>query len=121
MPTETNKTASTKKEQAQAEQPQAKAPTGTQVRWDTKNLKSSYANVCSVTSTREEVVLNFGINQAWERAAAQMEVELTNRIILSPFAASRLLEMLNKLMAEYESRYGELKQQIPASSTDTKQ
>lgn len=118
MSTETNKTASAKKEQVQAE---AKAPAGTQVRWDTKNLKSSYANVCSVTSTREEVVLNFGINQAWERAAAQMEVELTNRIILSPFAASRLLEMLNKLMAEYESRYGELKQQIPATPTDTKQ
>lgn len=78
------------------------------IRWNTENLKSSYANVCNVTSTREEVVLNFGINQAWERGQTDMEIQLTNRIILSPFAAKRLVLMLNRLMAEYESRYGEL-------------
>ena len=32
------------------------------IRWDDSNLKSSYANVCNVSSTREEVVLVFGIN-----------------------------------------------------------
>jgi len=34
------------------------------IRWDDSNLKSSYANVCNVASTREEVVLMFGTNQA---------------------------------------------------------
>jgi hypothetical protein len=34
------------------------------VQWDDSQLKSSYANVCNVSSTREEVVLVFGINQS---------------------------------------------------------
>ena len=38
-----------------------------------------------------------------------MEIELAHRIVMSPFAAKRLAELLNKLIAEYESRYGELK------------
>ena len=57
---------------------------------------------------RIEVVLNFGLNQAWERDQTEMEIELTNRLILSPFAAKRLSLMLNKLIGEYEERYGEL-------------
>ncbi len=95
-----------------------KAP---QVRWSTVNLKSSYANVCTATSTREEVVLNFGINQTWERGMKELEIELTNRIILSPFAAMRTLETLKRLMAEYQTRYGELKQDMPAPGTSTRQ
>ena len=78
------------------------------IRWDTSNLKSGYANVCNVTSTREEVVLNFGVNKAWERGAQEVEIELTNRLILSPFAAKRLAQLLGKLIDEYESRYGKM-------------
>ncbi|MFQ6021216.1 MAG: DUF3467 domain-containing protein [Acidiferrobacterales bacterium] len=78
-----------------------------EVRWDSSNVSCSYANVCNVTSTREEVVLNFGINQVWERN--RLDVQLTNRIILTPFTAKRLRGMLDKLVNEYESHYGELK------------
>ena len=79
------------------------------VRWNTTHLKSSYANFCNATSTREEVVLNFGVNQNWERTPADMEIDLEHRIVLSPFAAKRLNQLLSKLIAEYEARYGELK------------
>lgn len=79
------------------------------VRWDTSNLKSSYSNVCNATCTREEVVLNFGINQGWERGQGAVDIQLTHRIILSPFAAKRLADLLSKLMADYEARHGELK------------
>ena len=82
---------------------------GTRVRWNSANLKSSYANFCNATSTREEVVLNFGVNNTWERTPAELEVELQHRIVLSPFAAKRLNQLLSKLIAEYETRYGELK------------
>jgi len=78
------------------------------IRWDTSNLKSGYANFCNVTSTREEVVLNFGVNKAWERGAQEVEIELTDRLILSPFAAKRLAQLLGKLIDEYESRYGKM-------------
>lgn len=84
-------------------------PAGPQVRWDTSNLKSSYANVCNATCTREEVVLNFGINQNWERSQQGLDIQLTNRIILSPFAAKRMTELLQKLLGDYEAKYGELK------------
>ena len=78
------------------------------IRWDDSNLKSSYANVCNVSSTREEVVLVFGINQAWERGQSEVQVQLTDRLILSPFAAKRLAGLLANVVREYESRFGVL-------------
>ena len=105
------------------ESPKKNSP---RVRWDTSNLKSSYANVCNVTSTREEVVLNFGINQTWEQNNQEMLIELSNRLILSPFAAKRLALMLNNLITEIESRHGKLnietaKPNFTASAPETKQ
>jgi hypothetical protein len=93
------------------EPPKGKAPAAGEqrLRWDTSELKSSYCNVANATSTREEVVLNFGVNSNWERPRAELEVQLLHRIILSPFAAKRLQELLTKLIREYETRYGELK------------
>jgi hypothetical protein len=79
------------------------------VKLDTSNLKSSYCNVCNATSTREEVVLNFGINQNWDLAQRDLDISLQHRIILSPHAAKRLQDLLNKLLSEHETRYGELK------------
>jgi hypothetical protein len=55
------------------------------------------------------VVLNFGVNQTWDRTQGELEIALEHRIILSPFAAKRLSEMLAKLVVEYETRYGALK------------
>jgi hypothetical protein len=81
----------------------------TPVKWDTTNLRSSYANFCNANSTREEVVLNFGVNKTWERGPMDaLEIELNHRIVLSPFAAKRLSELLQQLMKEYETRYGAL-------------
>ncbi|MDS4013406.1 MAG: DUF3467 domain-containing protein [Candidatus Accumulibacter sp.] len=84
-------------------------PVGTRVKWNVEQLKSSYVNFANANSTREEVVMNFGLNASWDRSQPEMEIELAHRIVMSPFAAKRLAELLNKLIAEYESRYGELK------------
>lgn len=89
----------------------ANAPQGarTPIKWDTADLKSSYANFCNANSTREEVVLNFGVNKTWERAPMDaLDIELNHRIVLSPFAAKRLTELMQQLMKEYEERYGAL-------------
>lgn len=82
---------------------------GQRLRMNTSALKSSYCNVVNATTTREEVVLNFGTNESWERDAGDQEVKLEHRVILSPFAAKRLSQMLGKLVSEYEARYGELR------------
>lgn len=79
------------------------------VRWNVQNLKSSYVNFANANSTREEVVLNFGQNNAWDRQQAEPEIELAHRIVMSPFAAKRLSELLVRLIGEYESRHGPLK------------
>jgi hypothetical protein len=81
------------------------------IKWNTTNLQSSYANFCNANSTREEVVLNFGVNKSWERnanAKDALEIDLNHRIVLSPFAAKRLSALLQQLMKEYEVRYGVL-------------
>ena len=82
------------------------APT---LQFDVSNLKNSYANVCNVSSTREEVVLAFGVNEVWERAQENLKIQLTNRIVLNPYAAKRLAALLNRVIAEYESKFGTLK------------
>ena len=67
-----------------------KGAEGTKIKWDDSNMKSAYANVCNVSSTREEVVMLFGVNQAWNRGQKEVTIQLTDRIIVSPFAAKRL-------------------------------
>ena len=91
---------------SQATQPTNATPT---VQFDVSNLQSSYANVCNVSSTREEMVLAFGVNNVWERGQANIQVQLTNRIVLNPYAAKRLAAVLNRVVAEYESKFGTLK------------
>ena len=101
--------------------PRPTGPAQMQVKWDDSNLKSSYANVCNVASTREEVVLLFGINQAWRTGQPDVTIQLTDRIILSPFAAKRLAILLNNLVKEHESRFGALPMEAsrPGDSTGT--
>ena len=82
--------------------------TGPVIRWDGSKMKSTYANVCNVSSTREEVTLLFGTNQTWHTGQQELTVVLSDRIILNPFAAKRLSMLLNNVMKEYESRFGNL-------------
>jgi Protein of unknown function (DUF3467) len=83
-------------------------PKTPKVTWDDSKMNSSYANVCNVTSTREEVVLFFGLNQNWQGSGPEVTVQLTERLILSPHAASRMHALLGKVLSEYESRFGAL-------------
>ncbi|NOS78790.1 MAG: DUF3467 domain-containing protein [Nitrospira sp.] len=78
------------------------------MRWDASTIKNAYANVCNVSSTQEEVVLNFGLNQAWERESREMQVQLTNRIILGPFAVKRLALLFGAVVQRYQRQFGEL-------------
>jgi len=76
--------------------------------WDDSNMRSVYANVSNVAGGREEIVLLFGMNQAWHAAQKEVKVQLTDRIVLSPFAAKRLSILLNNVLADYEKKFGNL-------------
>jgi hypothetical protein len=80
----------------------------TKINWDDSKMKSTYANVCNVAATREEVMLLFGTNQAWTNNVDEVTVELVERVILNPFAAKRLLLQLAKTLDDYEKVYGTL-------------
>jgi len=86
------------------------------VHWDDSQITNSYANVCNVSSSHEEVVLVFGINKAWERNAGDVQVKLTDRVILSPFAAKRLTMLLNNVIQQYEARFGTMDLGLPRQS-----
>jgi len=78
------------------------------VRWDDSKITNTYANVCNASSTREEFTLLFGTNQTWNTAQNELTVQLTNRIVLNPYAAKRLMLLLNNVIRAYEARFGEL-------------
>jgi hypothetical protein len=83
--------------------------TAINIRWDDSNMKTTYANVVNVSSTREEFTLLFGTNHTWQTGQNELVVQLTERIILNAFAAKRLSLLLDRIVADYEARFGELK------------
>jgi hypothetical protein len=90
----------------------AEAPTQTvgqaKIVWDDSNMRSVYANVSNVAGGREEIVLLFGMNQSWHAAQKEVKVQLTDRVVLSPFAAKRLSILLSNVLADYEQKFGKL-------------
>jgi hypothetical protein len=89
-------------ESAKAESAQLK------IRWDSANMRSAYANVFNVAGTREEVVILFGMNQTWDANQQELTVQLSDRIVLSPFVAKRLSIVLNNVIRDYEAQHGSL-------------
>jgi len=78
------------------------------IRWDDTGMSTSYANVCNVSSTREEVTLLFGTNQTFSTENGQVQIKLSDRLILNPFAAKRLSMLLSNVIEQYEERFGAL-------------
>ena len=77
--------------------------------WDDGGMATTFANVVNVLSTREEMALLFGTNQTWNVIeTGALTVQLSNRIVLTPYAAKRLMLLLSSRVRDYESRYGTL-------------
>jgi hypothetical protein len=83
-------------------------PEQTLIVWDDSHMKSVYSNVSNVAGGREEIVLLFGMNQAWHTGQKEVKVQLSDRIVMSPFAAKRLSMLLNNVLKDYEKLYGAL-------------
>ena len=83
-------------------------PQQVKIVWDSANMKSTYANACNVAGSREEIVLFFGMNQSWDATQSELKIQVSDRILMSPFAAKRLSALLNKTLQDYEGKYGKL-------------
>jgi len=87
---------------------QSQASAQPKVNWDDSEMATSYANVVNAASTREEVILLFGTNQSWKGSEDEVNVHLSNRVILNPYAAKRLAILLGGVVSQYEKRFGVL-------------
>ena len=84
------------------------APETPKISWDDSKMQSAYANVVNVAGTREEISVFFGTNRTWNPSGNAYEIELSQRMLLTPFAAKRLLLLLGNAIKQYESKFGEL-------------
>jgi hypothetical protein len=78
------------------------------MRWDDSRMKVSYANVCNVSTSREEVVLSFGTVASGAADPQDVLVAISDRLILNPATAKHVARLLDAVLREYESRYGPL-------------
>ena len=76
-------------------------------------MRSAYANVFNVSGVREEFVMLFGMNQAWDAGQQELKVQLSDRIVMSPFAVKRFATLLNNVIKDYEKRYGIIETEAP--------
>jgi hypothetical protein len=73
---------------------------------DQAGLSISYANVCRIAQTPNEVIVDFGMNPNFFGNILDEPLKLDNRIIMSHDAAKRLCLHLTATIQNYESRYG---------------
>lgn len=69
-------------------------------------LKTSYANVCRIAQTPNEVIIDFGMNPNFFGQVLDEPLQLDHRIILSHDAAKRLCIHLTNTIQAFEAKYG---------------
>jgi hypothetical protein len=84
--------------------PDETKPTTPQI--DASGLKSTYANVCRIAQTPNEVVVDFGMNLNFFGTIIDEPLKLEQRVILSHDAAKRLCLHLTAAIQGYEAKYG---------------
>jgi hypothetical protein len=85
------------------------AGTPLRVDWAGSDTRSNPVDEFQVLVGRDEIVLLLG-KQDSDAAGDRIEVQLSDRVVLSPFAAKRFAALLNKIMQEHESKYGDLQE-----------
>ncbi len=83
---------------------------GSSLVWNDEAMQTTFANVVNIQGTREQVEFFYGTNRTWNPSQeGPVRVDLTNRIIMTPYAAKRMHRILTGVLREYEARHGVLK------------
>ena len=101
---------SEEKKVAANEQNVAKDP---EVVWNDANMKSLYVNATNVVAGREEVMVLLGVNRAWKMNQEKVDVDIAERVVMTPFTAKRLAIMLGATLKAYEAKYGKIEIGLP--------
>lgn len=73
---------------------------------DQSAMSVSYANVCRIAQTPNEVIVDFGMNPNFFGNILDEPLKLENRVVMSHDAAKRLCLHLMATIQNFESRYG---------------
>jgi hypothetical protein len=72
---------------------------------DDTGALADYANFCRVTSTPEEVILDFGLNSQ-PFAVGRQDVKVNHRIVMSHYSTKRLLAAIGMTIQRHEQTFG---------------
>lgn len=73
-----------------------------EIKWDDAEMDTSYANVSNVAVTQDEVMMLFGTSKIWNNTQDEIDVSLSNRVIMTHSAAKRFLLLLTKTLSDFE-------------------
>ncbi len=83
-----------------------KQPADQQVKIDAEGVVPTYANLCRVTSTPEEVIMDFAVNPNAFGKVLDEPLKLNHRIIMNYHAAKRVALILGETIRRHETGYG---------------
>jgi hypothetical protein len=81
------------------------------VQWDDSQMESVYANIGTATANREEFFMLYGTHKNWRGVqgdGGEVEVQLSKRMVMSPFAAKRMSLLLQQAIQAYETQFGKI-------------
>lgn len=78
---------------------------------DDSDVSALYANLCRVSSTPEEVVLDLALNPN-PLASGSQKLRVSQRVILNHFTAKRLAALLAATVQRHEQAFGRLETDI---------
>lgn len=90
-------------------EPTASIHLGNQVnlKFNDSHAQAFYANVCRVSSTPEEVIIDLALNPN-PAASGEQELEVGQRIVMNHFTAKRLTTLLGVSLKRHEEMFGHI-------------
>jgi hypothetical protein len=85
---------------------------------DESKLTASYANFCRVSSTPEEMILDFGLNPN-PYGNTNTTINVAQRIIVNHYTAKRLLTAVSRALQRHEQAFGVLETDVRKRVRDT--
>ena len=77
------------------------------VKFEDENAHVCYANFCRVSRSPEEIILDVGLNPH-PGGAVPSKVTVSQRIVMNPYTAKRLLGALSVAIRQHEDTFGEV-------------
>jgi hypothetical protein len=86
-------------------------PTTVRLELDDSDVSALYANMCRVSSTPEEVILDLALNPNPLGTGSQ-KLKVSQRVILNHFTAKRVAALLTATVQRHEQAFGRLETDI---------